>query len=180
MKLRVRLGHVTNSSSTNHILMWNGAKEDLRQLLLEHAHVFPLGSSWLDDVGTITVDEIVNAFTNLAERIEPREKFLEQLHHGVEWRQKSLARSLEEIAQKKGDDRESKWLLETLKWHQEDLEGAQAELEEAQIYDWRIIVGFGDNHGDYQGGDLGYIMDYEGRYINVEEVGFRYKTEQNR
>lgn len=37
-----RLGFVTNSSSTNHIIFWKGQKEDLKDLLLAHREKFCL------------------------------------------------------------------------------------------------------------------------------------------
>ena len=35
--IKVKLGFVTNSSSTNHIIMWNGDKSDLRGILEAHS-----------------------------------------------------------------------------------------------------------------------------------------------
>jgi len=178
--MHVRLGHVTNSSSTNHILMWKGAKDDLRRLLLAHAEEFPTstGSAWLE-VGEVTVDEIVNAFCDLAERIEPAETFIAQLESQVEHYEEMIQRQADEIA-KKIQEGEKRWINNILEWEREYLEEAQRDLEESQGFDWRIEVGFGDNQGDYCGGALGNIMDYEGRHINISEPGFRYKTEQNR
>lgn len=34
--MRLRLGFVTNSSSTNHLVWWNGKKSDLKKLLTAH------------------------------------------------------------------------------------------------------------------------------------------------
>lgn len=43
-----------------------------------------------------------------------------------------------------------------------------------------FVIGFGDNHGEVYGGDVGYCMDYEGRGIHLYEKDFVVLTEQNR
>lgn len=43
-----------------------------------------------------------------------------------------------------------------------------------------LRIGFGDNHGEVQGGNLGYAMDYDGRYIDINEDDLVVFTEQNR
>ena len=40
-QMKFRLGFVSNSSSTSHIIQWRGTKEDLRKMLLAHRDVFP-------------------------------------------------------------------------------------------------------------------------------------------
>ncbi len=37
----IRLGYVTNSSSTQHIIAWQGKKKDIKKLLKKHAEIFP-------------------------------------------------------------------------------------------------------------------------------------------
>ena len=36
--MKIRLGFVTNSSSTNYVLIWNGEKEDIKDLLYNAEH----------------------------------------------------------------------------------------------------------------------------------------------
>ena len=43
-----------------------------------------------------------------------------------------------------------------------------------------FVIGFGDNHGQISGVGLGTVMDYEGRYIDIDEKDFVVFTEQNR
>lgn len=43
-----------------------------------------------------------------------------------------------------------------------------------------LVIGFGDNHGQVCGGDVGMCMDYEGRRIDIDESDFKVITEQNR
>ena len=43
-----------------------------------------------------------------------------------------------------------------------------------------VEIGFGDNHGDICGGDIGNLMDYEGRNISISNNEFAVFTIQNR
>ncbi|MFA6234136.1 MAG: hypothetical protein WC824_08120 [Bacteroidota bacterium] len=53
-------------------------------------------------------------------------------------------------------------------------------IRRAKGFDFVMKVDFGDNHGDYQGGNLGNCMDYEGRNIYLVDENLFYTTEQNR
>lgn len=73
-------------------------------------------------------------------------------------------------------------------WLQHDLEAKQRiEKKINKLNDIKnkglttvVIIGFGDNHGEVQGGNLGYAMDYDGRYIDIYEKDLVVFTEQNR
>jgi len=41
-----------------------------------------------------------------------------------------------------------------------------------------LQIGFGDNHGDVCGGDVGTVMDYEGRHIRINKDDFVVITEK--
>lgn len=43
-----------------------------------------------------------------------------------------------------------------------------------------LVIGFGDNHGAVQGGNVGYAMDYDGRYIDIDSGDLVVFMEQNR
>jgi hypothetical protein len=45
--MTLRLGFVTNSSSTNHIIAWNGNRDDLAQLLYKHIKHFEDERDWI-------------------------------------------------------------------------------------------------------------------------------------
>ncbi len=58
----IRLGHVTNSSSSNHIIAWNGKLNDLIDILQEHETVFPTSyySHGTSHNYVTNTDEIIN------------------------------------------------------------------------------------------------------------------------
>ena len=43
-----------------------------------------------------------------------------------------------------------------------------------------LVIDFGDNHGEVQGGYIGYAMDYDGRYIDINSNDLVVFTELNR
>ena len=43
-----------------------------------------------------------------------------------------------------------------------------------------LLIGFGDNHGEIRGGDIGYTMDYTGRRTNINNNDLIIFTKQNR
>ena len=175
--MRIRLGHVTNSSSTNHIIMWRGAKDDLRRLLEAHAHVFPTGCDWIDHVGGVSVDEIINAICSMSDRIHSSDQSVKNYQRNIEYQLHSIEETRKEILE---SEKDLSWKKEYLNYSEAELEELRGRSEMAQIMDWELVVSFGDNHGDFQGGDLGYIMDYEGRSINIKEDTLFYTTEQDR
>jgi hypothetical protein len=49
-----------------------------------------------------------------------------------------------------------------------------------QGFNYFFSINFGDNEGDIAGGDIGNLMDYEGRHIEIHEEDMIMFTEQDR
>jgi len=169
-KIRIRLGYVTNSSSTNHIIMWKGAKEDLRNLLELHSNIFPLSYEY--GLETLEVEEIIEAICSLQDKIQPIENFIEICQDNLEYYE-ALKRDQTEIL---SEEKYGGWLENAIARYREDIENYHKDIEKAQFQNWYIEVSFGDNHGDFCGGALGNIMDYGGQHIEVNEPIFKYST----
>jgi len=169
----VRLGFVTNSSSTTHIMMWKGDKEALRELLEAHAKHFDLHyTGWGDEDGqlSVTADEVTTAILSCLEsKVQSASEFAADCREQAE-------RNREYV------ENENKERAGSGKWMEPYVKKDEDMARRADEYDHVLKVDFGDNHGDFQGGALGMTMDYEGRSIRIvdAERGFYYTTEQNR
>jgi hypothetical protein len=83
--MKLRLGFVTNSSSTNHIIAWNGKKEDLRSILEAHKKQFPTKDNlkkrklkkdeWDTGRWEVTSDEIIDFICSCEDNIEELKDF---------------------------------------------------------------------------------------------------------
>jgi len=172
--MKVRCGFVSNSSSTSHIIMWKGKKEDLRGLLEKHARKFALKCRSCAALGFTcnstpeeTIDLICSCLDGTyldsplciptAERIEMFEAELKWLRKDMESADDIVMRSLREY--------EAKVL------HCVSVAGRM---------DWSIIVAFGDNHGYLHGRGLPCLLDYAGRNIRISSPELEYMTDQDR
>jgi hypothetical protein len=168
IKMKLRLGFVTNSSSTNHIIMWRGSQNDLQKILMEKIEMFPDHYDSYNKTHNIDKIEIVYAIISKADKAWNKQEMLTELNirlkHAEQWYKETG---------KRDDTFSGKYALEHLKFIENLIEASKNK-------DWMLEVYFGDNEGDFEGGDLGCIMDYEGRYIHVDEEEFFYKTKQNR
>jgi hypothetical protein len=166
--MKVRLGFITNSSSTNHIMMWKGSQYDLKKFLMENLSVFPTESDGYNQKYVVEKGEILDAILSMINNAMNKEAIKEELQNRLE----RAERWYEEEKERKDS-----WSVD---WEKEELEFAKKLLNSAEDKDWMLEVSFGDNEGDFAGGNIGNIMDYEGRLININEDGFSYTTEQNR
>lgn len=164
--MKIRLGFVTNSSSTTHIMMWKGDKDKLRDLLEAHRKRFDLSYvDCMDEKRQVTSDQVAEAILSKLDTTETAKDY-------AAGKRAQAERNQEYIQE---DPEHNQWLQGYSKGF-EDL------ARRADMFDWVLQVGFGDNDGDFEGTDLGYVMDYEGRRIRIvdAERGFYYSTEQNR
>jgi hypothetical protein len=164
MKMKVRLGFVTNSSSTNHIMMWSGDKYDLKKILIEKINIFPKTYSNY----SVDKSEILDAILSMIQSSTDQEAMRKELQEQLEW-----AKNWYDEAKQDG----RKWSME---FAADEMEFIKELIELSKNKDWMLKISFGDNEGNFSGGNLGYVMDYEGRKIDVEEKNFVYKTKQNR
>lgn len=163
--MKLRLGFVTNSSSTTHIMMWKGDKGRLKELLDAHQRHFDLRYvDWEDQSHSVTPDEVAGAILSMMEKAQKASAYVRAK------RQKS--RMFRKMMEKSGGN----------KFLDEDIRKTDDKARRAKEFDWVLEVGFGDNHGDFSGKDLGVVMDYEGRRIHIVDAdrGFYYTTEQDR
>ncbi|MEI6297772.1 MAG: hypothetical protein WCO84_09140 [bacterium] len=167
----LRLGFVTNSSSTTHIMMWKGDKGKLRELLEAHASHFNLTYEGYgqDEPYRATSDEVASAILSCLDKTTDAKEYAAGQRADAERNQKYVEE--ENARRPHGGD-----------WFQGYVRAAEDRARRADEFDHVLQVGFGDNHGDFEGGDLGMTMDYEGRFIRIVDAdgGFYYTTEQNR
>jgi len=161
--MKLRLGFVTNSSSTTHIMMWKGDKDRLKELLEAHQNRFHLRYvDWDDTMIEVTPEKVSEAILSKMSEAQKTSDYIQ--------RQKQIIQLLQRVMEEHPDIYEA---------HVRD---ATDKIRRAGEFDWILEVGFGDNHGDFAGGDLGVVMDYEGRRIYIVDAdrGFYYTTEQSR
>jgi hypothetical protein len=163
--MKIRLGFITNSSSTNHIIMWKGDKYDLKKLLIERISIFPTNFSSYKNYQIEKVN-VLDAILSMIEAATDKEAMIKELQERLDWAERWY--------------KNAKNYSYSKDYAKEALIFAKKLVELSKNKDWMLEVSFGDSEGNFKGGDLGYVMDYEGRYINVEEDDFAYKTEQNR
>jgi len=168
--LKLRLGFVTNSSSTNHTIMWKGDKQNLKEILIKHKNIFPTSLDWGYAEYSITSEEIIDAIMSMLHTAQEKSDIIKELEERLisahAWVQKEANRSHGIIYG---------YAAEEVAYVEKILDAAKN-----GDFDWKLDVSFGDNHGDFEGGALGNIMDYEGRYIRLDEKDVYYTTEQNR
>lgn len=163
--IHISLGFVTNSSATTHLMAWNGSKEDLRAILEAHRTRFPTSFVGWPETYHVTADEIIDALVSCLPKAEEAAQFRAQTEARLAYAQQQLQRRNDvlpaEIAR-------------------EEIYEAEHALEKAADRDWVLQVGFGDSDGDFAGGALGNVMDYEGRHISIQDDRLAYWTEQDR
>jgi hypothetical protein len=150
-------------------MMWRGAKEDLIALLEVHRERFRLSVDWGGDSEgyQVTPDEVLGAIQSAMtweKKIQTKRQFVSHL--------KAQIKEQEEWGASHPDYMDS--FMRTYLDHLRDM------IRRAKGFDFVMKVDFGDNHGDYQGGNLGNCMDYEGRNIYLVDENLFYTTEQNR
>lgn len=170
-----RLGHVTNSSSTTHILMWKGDLDNLRELLEAHIECFRLTHEigWDETAREVTLDpeEVINAIIRVIRdehRVTPVKTWVAQVEHEL----RRLERDQE--ADQNSVHWRDYWAQRT------QVLQRRIALVNAKGYTAMAAVDFGDNHGDVRGCDMGIVMDYAGRNIHIVTPKLAHTTEQNR
>jgi len=166
--MKIRLGFITNSSSTNHIIMWKGDKYDLKRLLLEKISIFPTNFSGYAQNYHVDKSEILDAILSMIERSLDKSSIQKELAERLEYAERWYKESIQD---------KRPW---GTSWAEEEVKFTKELISLSEDKDWMLEISFGDNEGCFAGGDLGYVMDYAGRNIDVEEDELAYKTEQNR
>ena len=183
--MKIRVGFVANSSSTSFtFLTKKSGKSELVKQILEHYTKFNLthvSPAFLDTecVYHCTAEDVCEAIKVLTARQPQKiDKCIEEEKQEIEQSKKWWEDSKSLCA-----DERSMSLHE--KWHEEALSDMMKKviwLEQAKSQGFTHVfeVKFGDNDGDFSGGNVGITMDYEGRYIDIDDESFKVKTEQAR
>lgn len=166
--MRIRNGFVTNSSSTNFIFMFKGnKKEELFDLIKKDSKKFKLYyDKWKCDHEDVikSIDECLQEITDYDQvKIYNKDELITKVNDRIAYWKESYGKRFFKEAPK--DLLKIKYVLDNT-----DLSNIDSVLE----------IQFGDNHGNIEGNDIGYAMDYEGREIHIVKDNFIVLTEQNR
>ena len=164
--MKIRSGHVSNSSSTSFVFYLKDNTLDylISRLRKYHQH-FELENPYPDIISAqeIGVEDVIREIMNI-------EVEMVSIDEVIEMREAELA----EI----NNYSESPYKIEYILEAQEEC--IEAERMKKDGFTSVAVIGFGDNHGDITGNAVGMIMDYEGRYIHINHRDFRVRTFQNR
>jgi len=185
--MKIRANFVSNSSSTSFTFCFKGEIDDLHRKIIDYQNYFYLaydGYNWgsgSDYVFKCNALEVANAIQESYESKPIREweeVKIENIDKLIADEKKALSAFLEEIDDVKRDSWMRKYDEETIKEMNDKIK--KLERSKGKGLDKVLVIDFGDNHGVISGGDLGNAMDYEGRYIKIDEDDFVVFTEQNR
>lgn len=178
--MRLKLGFVTNSSSTSFIFIFNGGKIDLYRTLVKYESHFNLHNKYL-------ANEDKPADMNVWDVIRELDRVLKDsiqelwIKPGVKNIGEVIKDTLEKVAfwegRKKDHDLDN-WENEFIFLYKHHLEVLRRCKERGLIS--TLVIGFGDNNGEISGGLVGTTMDYFGRSIDLDRDDFVILTEQNR
>jgi hypothetical protein len=168
--MKLRLGFVTNSSSTNFVIAWKGKKEDFAYLISKHKEAFPdtyirpFSSNYEErfyNLREIIVEQIIEVAT---ERISQPEKYIKGYENQIADAYDQLkylekpGRPITEFERELYSIRRFETVIDLIK-----------------DKDWVTNIYFGDNEGDFEG-PTGYAMRYEGPNIYVADDFIIYNT----
>lgn len=184
--MKIKADFVTNSSSTSFTFVFKGSdKFDLYKLMLKHAESFDLENEyWGDGNGRIDVWDVIRAMDGVI-RNDDRDMWILPGMLSIDSHLINLRSQLDGTKEylKKAESEEggiklNDWMIEA----KVDEEKRVKQFEELVNKGFKTIfqIGFGDNHGEIQGGLIGTTMDYAGREININKDDFVIFTEQDR
>ena len=179
--MKIRTGFVSNSSSTSFTFIFKGNDfEDLYTMMRKYDQYFDLYNADLfGEPLHCNVEDIIKAIKEKAKIgseyesnnpmiITPISKLISTSKETIEQNKKQI-----EQLEKRNDF----WLNLIM---DKAMEISDLEDDKKAGFNGAFIIEFGDNHGDICGGDVGNLMDYEGRTISINKPDFIVYTEQNR
>lgn len=176
---------VTNSSSTNFIIMFDGeTKEDLYKILKKYPKFFDLEYTPYDE-GTpfkVDLDQVIQAIESVIDKniSYPGTVIIQNIDQVIEERKKQIEHEREYCEKSKAKDPKIS-IMSLFEWLDEN-ENLLNEISRAKRRGMKSVleIQFGDNDGHISGGSIGTTMDYQGRYINLSSLDITILTEQNR
>jgi hypothetical protein len=134
--MKLRLGFVTNSSSTNFVIAWKGKKEDLKTILESHRSIFPKFDMEFElGANEITNLIIKNIMEISEERIKPAGEYFIQYQDNIDYLNETIIETNDNFDLDSLEKRRN--LFNTL---------CNCLIDK----DFAMNVSFGDNHGDFQ------------------------------
>ena len=187
--MKIRNAFVSNSSSTSFTFCFKGNDiETLYAMILKYNKYFKLAFNCYDDITySCNALDIVNSIKCVMKSNEKAEEWckikivpVDDIVKREEESIKEYEKEIEKEEKEKNPNRT--WSIEYL---EQDIRHCEKTIKNFERIkknglDHAIQIGFGDNHGEVCGGDIGYSMDYEGRSIHILEKDFAVFTEQNR
>ena len=176
--MKIRNGFISNSSSTSFTFCFKGRsiKALINLILTKYQKTF----SRSFDEHHCNAWDVANAIEICSSKVD---KYSESRFCKINEYIDYLKNKLESIiAQIKNTKNVESYLVKWMNEDKLDLENKIQKLQKAKKIGLNLVycIEFGDNHGDISGGDLENAMDYDGRYIDIDEKDFVVFTEQNR
>ena len=169
--MKKRNGFVSNSSSTSFTFIFKGdTVQDLSKTIQKYGKCFDLEYMYWDDncysCNAQDVSEAIEAYID-----DPKNMLNRHDKVSVILIDDYIEVIIKEIKESTG-----------YRGYVDDLKKQLVKIQSAKKKGLTSVLNieFGDNDGDISGGDLGYCMDYEGRYISIDKKDFIVYTEQNR
>ena len=186
--MKIRNGFVSNSSSTSFTFIFKGSTvDDLCDVLLKYSTHFDLVFENYDDVEHVcNVNDVITALKSVVKNASEKTEddydhafimSLDEKNDELEKELNSWRERLEESI-KEDDNYDTSWIHNYMM----EIYEKQRSIKQAikRNLNCVIEVGFGDNHGQIEGTGLGTVMDYEGRYIRINQKNLIVYTDQNR
>jgi len=158
--MKIKLDFVTNSSSTAFFFTFNNINPIIMKSLFENIRRYKKNFN----IGKMTHKNVINAIENCYSS-----KMIKTIDEAID--------CINDLI----DDCNNDNLLVSKTYHNIHLQIVdRLKRAKSNGATHLIMIEFGDNHGDVCGGLVGNTMDYEGRYIDIDDNDFQVFTIQNR
>jgi len=192
--MKLRHGFVSNSSSTSFTFIFKGKSvEDLCAILPNYESHFRLRYemwSFLDndvrEVHRCDVNDIIESLKSVVKERPDKDDYYtvyaRHINEVIRDLEEEVENARERLSEQYAKEDRGKYIIDHYRSYLDGLIRQKMDIEEASDrgLDCIIEIGFGDNDGQIQGGRIGYAMDYEGRYIRINQDDLMVFTEQNR